>query len=204
MAFDKLKVPYEYFGDNVVRKGNLRAKYDVILYPSTGNVDLSATSEGIPTGDPIPSYKKTDVTPNIATSPDQTDDTRGGLGQDGLRELVKFVDDGGLLIAFEERDGEDLPVAGGRDRRSHDRSARRSVRPGLGDQDAPHRQGEPRALRSTIRTPSARCSTSGVRCSDLGSSPINADDRAHGRRSRGGGPVRAAGRSQPMSAPARS
>ena len=94
LAFDKLHVPYTYFGDNVARKGGLRAKYDVIIYPSTG-VDLSATSA--PTGTPVP-YKKTDITPNIATSPDQTDDTRGGLGQDGLRELVKFMNDGGLVI----------------------------------------------------------------------------------------------------------
>jgi hypothetical protein len=42
---------------------------------------------------------KTDITPNIGTSPDNTDDTRGGLGRDGLRELVKFLNDGGLLIA---------------------------------------------------------------------------------------------------------
>ena len=96
MALDKLKVPYEYFGENLARKGNLRAKYDVILYPHTGNVDT--TSEGIPAGEPTP-YKKTDVTPNIGTSPDQTDDTRGGLGKDGLRELAKFVSEGGVLIA---------------------------------------------------------------------------------------------------------
>ena len=96
MALDKLKVPYDYFGENLVRKGGLREKYDVILYPHTGNVDT--TSEGIPAGDPIP-YKKTDVTPNIGTSPDQTDDTRGGLGKDGLRELAKFVSEGGVLIA---------------------------------------------------------------------------------------------------------
>jgi hypothetical protein len=94
LAFDKLHVPYTYFGDNQVRRGNLRAKYDVIIYPSTG-VDLSATAA--PTGPPVP-YKKTDATPNLATSPDQTDDTRGGLGQDGLRELVKFMNDGGVLI----------------------------------------------------------------------------------------------------------
>jgi Zinc carboxypeptidase len=94
MAFDKLRVPYEYFGDNVVRKGGLRAKYDVLIYPST-NVDLTATSA--PTGHPVP-YKKTDITPNLASSPDQTDDTRGGLGQDGLRELVKFMNEGGLVI----------------------------------------------------------------------------------------------------------
>ena len=94
LAFDKLHVPYTYFGDNLVRRGGLRAKYDVIIYPST-NVDLSATAP--PTGTPTP-YKKTDATPNLATSPDQTDDTRGGLGQDGLRELVKFMNEGGVVI----------------------------------------------------------------------------------------------------------
>jgi hypothetical protein len=94
MAFDKLKVPYEYFGDNLIRKGNLRAKYDVIIYPST-NVDLTATG---PSTAPARPYKKTDITPNIGTSPDNTDDINGGLGQDGLKELVKFMNDGGLVI----------------------------------------------------------------------------------------------------------
>ena len=96
LAFDHLKVPYDYIGDNEVRKGNLKAKYDVILYPQTGGVDI--TSEGIPAGDPIP-YKGTPITPNIATSPGTTDDTRGGLGKDGLKELVKFMNEGGVLIA---------------------------------------------------------------------------------------------------------
>ena len=95
LAFDNLKVPYNYFGDNVVRQGNLRAKYDVILYPHTGGIDI--TGEGMPAGTPVP-YKKTDLTPNIGTSPGNTDDTRGGLGRDGLKELVKFMNDGGVLI----------------------------------------------------------------------------------------------------------
>ncbi len=94
MAFDKLKIPYTYFGDNAVRQGGLRAKYDVIIYPHAG---VQADSEGIPSGTPIP-YKGTSVTPNIASAPDQTDDTRGGLGRDGLRELAKFVNEGGVLI----------------------------------------------------------------------------------------------------------
>jgi hypothetical protein len=96
IALDKLKVPYDYFGENLVRRGSLRDKYDVILYPHTGAVDT--TSIGIPQGAPTP-YKKTDLTPNIGTSPDQTEDTRGGLGADGLKELAKFVNEGGVLIA---------------------------------------------------------------------------------------------------------
>jgi hypothetical protein len=94
LAFDHLKVPYTYFGENLVRQGNLREKYDVIIYPHAG---VNAESEGIPPGDPTP-YGKSDLTPNLGTAPDTTADTRGGLGRDGLRELARFVNDGGLLI----------------------------------------------------------------------------------------------------------
>lgn len=94
MGLDKLKVPYTYFGDNEVRKGNLRARFDVILYPGA---TVQMTSSGMPTtGTPQP-YKKSAVTPNVGT-PDQTDDMRGGLGTDGYFELQKFVNEGGVLI----------------------------------------------------------------------------------------------------------
>ena len=39
MGLDMYKIPYKYFGDNEVRKGNLRAQYDVILYPERGRAD---------------------------------------------------------------------------------------------------------------------------------------------------------------------
>jgi hypothetical protein len=94
LAFDHLKVPYTYFGENLVRQGNLRAKYDVIIYPHAG---VNAESEGIPPGEPTP-YGKTALTPNLGTAPDTAADTRGGLGRDGLRELARFVNEGGLLI----------------------------------------------------------------------------------------------------------
>jgi hypothetical protein len=44
---------------------------------------------------------RTDLTPNLATSdgqPDQTPDIRGGIGFEGLARLKKFIDDGGLFI----------------------------------------------------------------------------------------------------------
>jgi hypothetical protein len=94
LALDALHVPYEYFGDNLVRRGNLRARYDVIVYPHSPGVQVD--HEGMPAGSPLP-YRKTDLTPNIG-SPDATGDQRGGLGIDGLRELARFVDAGGVLI----------------------------------------------------------------------------------------------------------
>ena len=35
-ALDHYSVPYTYFADQKLREGNLRAKYDVILFPHTG------------------------------------------------------------------------------------------------------------------------------------------------------------------------
>ncbi|HUF47689.1 MAG TPA: M14 family zinc carboxypeptidase, partial [Vicinamibacterales bacterium] len=93
LAFDHYRIPYDYFGDNVVRQGNLRAKYDVLIYPHA-NPDVSGV--GMPGGEPRP-YEKTDITPHMG-APDSTADMRGGLGRDGLRELQKFVEEGGVLI----------------------------------------------------------------------------------------------------------
>ena len=45
---------------------------------------------------PLP-YKKTAETPNLGAQ-DQADDIRGGMGWEGLMELVKFVREGGTLI----------------------------------------------------------------------------------------------------------
>ncbi len=96
MALDSMKIPYTYFGDNQLRQGNLRAKYDVIFYPN-GPVTVDG-GEMPTTGAPQP-YKKTELTPNIGTAPDSTDDRRGSLGRDGLQALEDFVQQGGLLIA---------------------------------------------------------------------------------------------------------
>ncbi len=96
MAFDKLKIPYTYFGDTKLREPNLRAKYDVIIFPHVGGTAQSQVA-GLPmTGDPIP-YKKTDLTPNLGVQ-DSADDIRGGMGFEGLVNLMKFVEEGGLLI----------------------------------------------------------------------------------------------------------
>jgi hypothetical protein len=96
LALDTLKIPYTYFGDNLLRKGNLRAKYDVIIYP---NGPITVDGGEIPaTGAPQP-YKPSELTPNLATAPDQTDDKRGSLGRDGLNALEAFVQEGGVLIA---------------------------------------------------------------------------------------------------------
>ena len=95
-ALDHYGVPYTYFADQKLREGNLRAKYDVIVFPNVGGTSVSQVN-GIPmTGQPIP-YKKTDITPNLGAE-DSSDDIRGGMGIEGLTNLVKFVEEGGTLI----------------------------------------------------------------------------------------------------------
>ncbi len=100
IAFDRLKIPYDYISDHVLRDTErLRDRYDVILYgPSWGSAqDLV---NGYPMrGDPIP-WKGSPLTPNIGTSPDQTDDIRGGMGLQGLIHLRDFIRDGGLFLTI--------------------------------------------------------------------------------------------------------
>jgi hypothetical protein len=100
IAFDRLKIPYDYISDLKLRDiPDLRAKYDVIVLGPVGGTAQRIVN-GTPTrGDPIP-YKGSDAMPNIATSPDTTDDTRGGMGLDGLLKIAKFVEAGGLFVTI--------------------------------------------------------------------------------------------------------
>ena len=98
IEFDRLQIPYSYISDQVIRNTpNLREKYDVIIFPPVGG-SAQAIVNGMPMrGAPIP-WKASDVTPNMALAPDQTDDMRGGMSLAGVVNLQKFVEDGGLFI----------------------------------------------------------------------------------------------------------
>ncbi len=100
MALDELGVPYSYISDHVLREtADLRARYDVILLGPVGGSSQRIVN-GIPRrGDPIP-WKKSDLTPNFGTSPDQSDDIRGGMELTGLTNLQRFVEHGGLFITI--------------------------------------------------------------------------------------------------------
>jgi hypothetical protein len=95
MTFDKLRIPYTFIGDTKLREPNLRQKYDVIIFPHVGGTAESQVN-GVQGADPIP-YKKSELTPNLGVQ-DSADDIRGGMGFEGLINLMKFVQEGGLLI----------------------------------------------------------------------------------------------------------
>jgi hypothetical protein len=98
LALESMGVPYDYIStQDVSRIGDLRAKYDVILFPPVGGARATAQDivNGYASGPPLP-WKKTDLTPNMGV--DETDDMRPGLGLDGVQRLQTFVEDGGLLV----------------------------------------------------------------------------------------------------------
>jgi len=116
LMLEEAQIPYDYISDQVVRNTpNLKAKYDVILFPPVtssltsliNGVRKRILADGSDFGGPIP-WKKTDLTPNLGTSPDQSDDIRGGLGFEGLINLKKFIEDGGVFIPISA--GAALPV----------------------------------------------------------------------------------------------
>ena len=72
------RCPYTYFADNLVRQGNLKQKYDVIIFPHAGGTGAGLVYGGVQGSEPRP-YKKTDETPHLGIQ-DSTDDMRGGLG----------------------------------------------------------------------------------------------------------------------------
>ncbi|RCS29900.1 hypothetical protein DEO45_07415 [Rhodanobacter denitrificans] len=102
MALDRLHVPYSYIStQDVAKAGDLRAKYDVILFAPVGGASMQQIVEGLPMwGNPMP-WKTTALTPNLGHI-DATDDIRPGLGASGLAHLRQFVQAGGLLVTAED------------------------------------------------------------------------------------------------------
>jgi hypothetical protein len=100
VAFDRLQIPYDYISDQKLREtANLRDKWDVILFGPVGGTAQRIVNGTPMRGDPVP-WKKTDLTPNIGGSPDTTDDMRGGMGLEGLVNVARFIDAGGLFITI--------------------------------------------------------------------------------------------------------
>jgi len=94
---DHQRVPYTYLRDEDIRAGALH-DVDVLLY---GHVDLELAEQiqGLPRRwSPMP-YKKTAQTPSHGT-PAESDDITGGVGWEGLANIQRFVEDGGLMVTL--------------------------------------------------------------------------------------------------------
>ena len=97
-SLDQRKVPYTYLRDEDIRTGNLASRIDLLLY---GHVDLELAEqiEGLPHAwSPMP-FKKTAQTPSFG-APAESDDITGGIGYDGLANIQRFIEEGGLMVTL--------------------------------------------------------------------------------------------------------
>jgi hypothetical protein len=97
-AFDQYETPYDLIFKDEVKKGGLRARYDVILIPSQGRSSKNLVFDIPMNGKPLPYTKTADYPTQGAYG--SSPDIRGGMGLTGLEELRKFVADGGTLITL--------------------------------------------------------------------------------------------------------
>jgi len=108
-SLDQRKIPYTYVRDEDIRAGNLHDKFDVLLY---GHVDLELAEQiqGIPKSWGPMAFDKTPQFPALGT-PAETKDITGGIGWEGLAQIQKFIEQGGLLITLGS--GSTLAIEGG-------------------------------------------------------------------------------------------
>ncbi len=103
IEFDRLNIPYTYISEHVLRDtANLRDKFDVIVFPPARGSAQAIVRGNAKRGDaepPLP-WKGSDLTPNMAQSPDTSDDIRGGMGISGVANLQRFIEGGGLFITI--------------------------------------------------------------------------------------------------------
>jgi len=95
-AFDVHGVPFDYIDPQTVRNTpDLRSKYDVIVFGPGGN---QGSVEGTPMWLNAIPYRNSAETPNVGTWA-QTEDTRIGMGLEGLMHLRQFINAGGVFLA---------------------------------------------------------------------------------------------------------
>ena len=97
-TLEQYGVPYTSIDKDDLRSGNLRSRFDAMLIPQVrGGLDQLVHGIDSKWG-PMP-YTTTAEFPSHGT-PDSTDDMTGGMGFDGLANLQRFVEGGGMLVTL--------------------------------------------------------------------------------------------------------
>lgn len=109
MIFDDQKIPYTLIMDEDVRKGGLRERFDLILFPETGR-SLKDMATGIDAKFSPLAFTKTPQFPSHGT-PTSTADMTGGFTWPGIQNVDDFVRRGGVLVTL--GDAAALPFDGG-------------------------------------------------------------------------------------------
>ena len=95
-TFDKFGIPFDLIYKERVKKGNLRADYDVIVMP-TQNANRAAVFAP-PAARPVP-YVKSDKYKFLGMY-GSSDDITGGFGAEGVDAFQQFLSGGGTLITM--------------------------------------------------------------------------------------------------------
>jgi hypothetical protein len=98
-TFEERGIPYTSIDKDVLKSGALKSRYDVIILPRVrGNAKTFVNGVEKKYG-PMP-YTKTAEFPAHGF-PASTNDMTGGPGFAGIENLRKFVEEGGLLVSFD-------------------------------------------------------------------------------------------------------
>ncbi|HUI58244.1 MAG TPA: M14 family zinc carboxypeptidase [Bryobacteraceae bacterium] len=98
-AFDHFEFAYDLIYKERIRKGNLRDAYDVIVIPNQGRASAKSLVFDIESkGKPL-AYTKTPEFPSLGMY-GESEDITGGMGLEGVVELEKFVNAGGVLVTL--------------------------------------------------------------------------------------------------------
>lgn len=109
MIFDDEKVPYTLIMDEDVRRGRLRERFDLILYPGTGR-SLKDIVNGIDTRFSPLAFTRTPAFPSQG-SPTSSADITGGFTWSGVQNIEEFIRRGGVLVTLDG--ASTLPLDGG-------------------------------------------------------------------------------------------
>ncbi len=97
-AFDQHEIPFDLIFKERVREGALRDDYDVILVPNQGRTGKGLVFDIDPSRGPL-AYTKTERYQYLGDY-GSSEDITGGMGIEGVLELQRFVETGGVLITL--------------------------------------------------------------------------------------------------------
>jgi len=98
-TFEQRGIPYTSINKDHLKTGELRKKFDVILIPRMRGDVTNFIHEIDSRFGPLP-YTKTAEFPSHGF-PDATNDITGGPGFEGIEQLKKFVEAGGVLVTLD-------------------------------------------------------------------------------------------------------
>jgi hypothetical protein len=97
-ALDTFGIPFDLVYKERVRQGGLRSAYDIVLVPSQGRSAKGLVFDIEMKGKPL-DYRRSEAFPSLGAY-GESDDIRGGMGLEGVIELRRFVEAGGVLITL--------------------------------------------------------------------------------------------------------